>query len=107
MWGGGLCSAEAGEMVFRHPAWLVLVMWSCPHCSLTSEFCIGAGAHHRAPQLGALSQAPSHTPSLPPRLALSHTPNPSMFKDNFPNGCFYFIACNKDKRPKVLGSALH
>lgn len=51
--------------------------------------------------------SPHPFPPSTPGLALSHTPNPSMFKDNFPNGCFYFIACNKDKRPKVLGSALH
>lgn len=75
MWGGGLCSAGAGEIMWRQPAQLVLAMWSCPHCSLTAEFCIGAGAHHRAPQLGALSQAPPHTPSLPPRLAW-HCPTP-------------------------------
>lgn len=61
--------------MWRQPAQLVLVMWSCLHCSLTAEFCIGAGAHHRAPQLGALSQAPPHTPSLPPRLAW-HCPTP-------------------------------
>lgn len=54
-----------------------------------------------------LGPFPHPFPPSTPGLALSHTPNPSMFKDNFPNGCFYFIACNKGKRPKVFGSALH
>lgn len=75
VWGGGLCSAGPGETVQRHPAWLALGMWGCPHCSLTAEFCIGAGVPHRAPQLGAVSWAPSHTPSLPPHLAW-HCPTP-------------------------------
>lgn len=32
--------------------------------------------------------------------------HPSMFEDNFPKGCFYFIACNKAKRPTLCSSAL-
>lgn len=75
VWGGGLCSAGPGETVWRHRAQLALGMRGYPHCSLTAEFCIGARVPHRASQLGAVSWAPSHTPSLPPHLAW-HCPTP-------------------------------
>lgn len=108
MWGGGLCCAGAGETVWGT---LLSLPWLCgaaPTAASQQSSASGQGTPQSPPAWGfVLSPFPHSFPPSTPGLALSHTPNPSMFMDNFPNGCFYFIACNKGKRPKVIGSALH
>lgn len=105
-WGALQCWSQGGDGVGApcpaHPGRVGLP----PTAGSQQSSASGQGQPPGPPQLRAASWAPSHTPSFLPTPALALSSPPSMFKENFPNGCFYFIACNKGKRPTPLGSAL-
>lgn len=120
VWGGGPCSAGAGGDGVRGPCPARHVSqpmvgsgcpaqpwaWGSSPCHrLRAELCIGAGAAPRStppPPAWGYVLGPLPVPHNYP--GTGH--HPSMFEDNFPNGCFYFIACNKAKRPTSRSSAL-
>lgn len=111
--GGGGCSTGAGGTLPCSPCLPAPGVWGCPPPQARSRALHrGKGSPQKrlppsppSPRLGAASRA-SSVPPFPPRLPRHCPTPPSMFKENFPNGCFYFIACNKGKRPTPLGLAL-